>query len=99
MKLENISAPAFHRNGICGEPFQVCTFTMHENNEPPRRMVAIRFADDPPDCENFSAPRIAVFDLDLLAQGEIRFTFNSWRGDRFSDDLDPIFSGEQPCTA
>ena len=95
MKLENISAPAFHRNGICGEPFKVCTFTMQENNEPPRRMVAVRFADDAP----HGNPRIAVFDLDLLAQGEIRFTFNSWRGDRFSDDLDPIFSGEQPCTA
>ena len=95
MKLENISAPAFHRNGVCGEPFQVCTFTMTEHDEPPRRMVAIRFADDTP----HDNPRIAVFDLDLLAQGEIRFTFNSWRGDRFSDDLDPIFSGEQPCTA
>ena len=90
MKIENISAPAFHRNGVCGEPFQVCTFTMHENNEPPRRMVAVRFADDAP----HGNPRIAVFDLDLLAQGEIRFTFNSWRGDHFSDDLDPIFSGE-----
>ena len=94
MKLENISAPAFHRNGVCGEPFQVCTFTMTEHDEPPRRMVAIRFANDPPDCENFSAPRIAVFDLDLLAQGEIRFLHNSWRGDRFIEHLDPIFSGE-----
>jgi hypothetical protein len=90
MKLENISAPAFHRNGICGEPFKVCTFTMTEHDEPPRRMVAIRFADDEP----YGNPHIAVFDLDLLAQGEIRFLHNSWRGDRFTEHLDPIFSGE-----
>lgn len=94
MKIDNISPPAYHRNGVCGEPFQVCTFTMTENSDPPRRMVAVRFADDAPDCENFSAPRIAVFDLDLLAEGEIRFTVNSWRGDRFSDDLDHVFFGE-----
>ena len=94
MKIDNISAPAFHPNGISGEPFQVCTFTMREHDDPPRRMVAIRFQDDAPDCENFSAPRIAVFDLDLLAEGETRFTFNSWRGDRFTEHLDPIFSGE-----
>ena len=92
MKIDNISAPAYHRNGICGEPFKVCTFEMFENGEN-RRMVAIRFSDDAPDCENFSAPRIAVFDLDLLAQGEIRWIENSWRGDRFTEHLDPIFNG------
>lgn len=42
MKIDNISAPAYHRNGVCGEPFQVCTFTMHENNEPPRRLLNTR---------------------------------------------------------
>lgn len=89
MQIENISEPAYHRNGICGEPFKVCTFTMHENNEPPRRMVAVRFADDKP----YGNPRIAVFDLDLLAEGEIRFVQNSWRGDHFVDDLDQIFDG------
>lgn len=89
MKLTNISEPAFHRNGICGEPFQVCTFNMQENNEPSRRMVAVRFADN--GAEKWSNPRIAVFDLDLLAEGEIRFTVNSWRGDRFVDDLDQYF--------
>lgn len=90
MKIDNISAPAYHRNGICGEPFKVCTFEMYENGQN-RRMVAIRFADDKP----HGNPRIAVFDLDLLAEGEIRFIENSWRGDRFADDLDPIFNGEK----
>ena len=89
MKIDNISAPAFHPNGISGEPFQVCTFTMREHDDPPRRMVAIRFQDD----ERLN-PRIAVFDLDLLAQGEISFTVNSWRGDCFAADLDPIFFDE-----
>ena len=89
MQIENISEPAYHRNGIYGEPFQVCTFNMKENGEN-HRMVAIRFADDEP----YGNPRIAVFDIDLLAQGEIRFTKNSWRGDHFLDELDEIFNGD-----
>ena len=86
MELNNISEVSFHRNGICGEPFKVCTFEMTEYGET-KRMVAIRFDDDEPRGN----PRIAVFDLDLLAQGEIRFTRNSWRGDHFVDELDLHF--------
>jgi hypothetical protein len=89
MNLTNISTPAYHRNGIAGEPFKVCTFTMQENDEPARRMVAIRFEND--NSNGWTNPRIAVFDLDLLAQGKIEFTVNSWRGDRFVDELDLHF--------
>ena len=88
MKITDITR-AYHRNGVCGEPFQVATFTMQENTDPPRRMVAVRFADG--DSGEWSNPRIAVFDLALLAQGEIEFTVNSWRGDHFADHLDPHF--------
>jgi hypothetical protein len=88
MKITDITR-AYHRNGVCGEPFQVATFTMRENTDPPRRMVAVRFADD--QSGQWSNPRIAVFDLALLAQGEIEFTVNSWRGDHFADHLDPHF--------
>ena len=88
MKITNITRE-YHRNGVCGEPFQVATFTMQESTDPPRRMVAVRFADDQSD--QWSNPRIAVFDLDLLVNGEIRFTVNSWRGDQFADHLDTHF--------
>lgn len=88
MKLENISAPAWHRNGVCGDPFEVLTFTMKEN-----RMLAIRFKDDPKDENGFTAPKIAVLDLDLLNQGIIEMTEgNAWRGDHFADQLDEFFN-------
>ena len=93
MKLENISAPAHHRNGVSGLPFQVITFTMKENNEDPRRMIAVRFKDDPKDKDGFSAPRIAVFNIDLLNDGIIEMhEGNAWRGDHFADHLDQFFT-------
>lgn len=91
MKITNISKPAYHRNGICGEPFQVATFEMKENGEPPRKMVAIRFADNK-DSDGFAAPRIAVFDIALLYEGIIEMGENSWRGDHFADELDNVFT-------
>lgn len=93
MKLENISAPAWHRNGVCGDPFEVLTFTMKENNQDPCRMLAIRFKDDPKDENGFTAPKIAVLDLDLLNQGIIEMSDgNAWRGDHFADQLDEFFN-------
>ena len=91
MNLRNISKPAFHRNGVCGEPFQVLTFEMTEGKDSPRKMVAIRFKDDGGD--NWTPPRIAVFDLALLYEGIIEMSEgNAWRGDRFADELDNHFT-------
>lgn len=91
MKLTNISKPAFHRNGICGEPFQVLTFEKIEGSKPAQKMVAIRFRDD--DKVN---PRIAVFDLALLHEGIIEMSEgNAWRGDQFADYLDSHFTINQ----
>jgi len=81
MKL-TIEKIAYHRNGVCGEPFKAVIF-----QDDGKRMVAVRFEDDPKDG-GFSAPRCAVFDLDLLAQGVIEFGVNSWRGDHYADELD-----------
>jgi len=92
MELSNIAKPAFHRNGIVGEPFQVTTFTMQEDGET-RQMVAIRFDND--DSNGWTNPRIAVFDIALLAKGDIRFGSNSWRGDQFVDELDEYFYPEK----
>lgn len=92
MKLTNISKPAFHRNGVCGEPFQAITFEMSEGNKPAQKMVAIRFKDD--DKVN---PRIAVFDLALLYEGVIEMDEgNAWRGDHFADHLDSHFTINNP---
>ena len=91
MKLSNISKPAWHRNGVCGEYFEVITFDMAEDSQP-RKMVAIRFPDDD-NKEDFNPPRIAVLDVAMLAQGIIEMSEgNAWRGDRFSDELDSFFT-------
>lgn len=92
MKLSNIAKPAYHRNGVAGMPFQVTTFTMQEDGET-RQMVAIRFEDD--DSNGWTNPSIAVFDLDLLAKGDVSFGSNSWRGDHFADELDQYFYPEK----
>jgi hypothetical protein len=83
MKL-TIEKIAYHRNGVCGEPFKAVIF-----QDDGKRMVAVRFEDEPKDG-GFSAPRCAVFDLDLLAQGVIEFGANSWRGDHYADELDKL---------
>ena len=91
MKLSNISKPAWHRNGVCGEYFEVITFDMAEDSQS-RKMVAIRFPDDD-NKDDFNPPRIAVLDVAMLAQGIIEMSEgNAWRGDRFSDELDSFFT-------
>ena len=94
MKISNISDPAFHRNGVCGEPFQVITFDMaYDMEKTSRKMLAVRFKDDKKDSDGFSAPRIAVFDIALLNEGIIEMRQgNAWRGDQFSDKLDEHFT-------
>ncbi len=66
---------ARHRNGICGAPFHVVLF-----DEEHSRKVAILF-DEPGLC--------AVLDVGKLAEGDVAFGSNSWRGDRFEAVLRP----------
>ena len=63
----------YHRNGVCGNGFYVVKFKRNRQN-----MLAIVF-DTP--------GNVAVFDLNLLAKGNITFGENSWRGDNFEDWL------------
>ncbi len=67
---------AHHRNGIGGAPFAVILF--EEAGEEGSRKVAILFEP---------AGHCAVLDVDKLAQGDIAFGSNSWRGDRFEPSL------------
>jgi hypothetical protein len=75
MKLTIIDF-AHHRNGICGAPFAVILF--EEAGAEGSRKVAILFEPD---------GHCAVLDVDKLAQGDIAFGSNSWRGDRFEQSL------------
>lgn len=77
MKLSNIKV-AYHRNGICGTPFHVATFTMKEDGDT-RHMVGIVFPE---------SGECAVLDIDQLTVDNIEFANgNSWRGDHYEDDL------------
>lgn len=80
MKLSIISA-AYHRNGICGAPFQVAIF--EDDGPEAGRKVGIIF-DEPHHC--------AVLDLQKLVQGDITCGTNSWRGDNYEPQLRQIIA-------
>jgi hypothetical protein len=67
---------AYHRNGICGAPFHVVLFDDVEDEN--TRKIGILF-EAPYHC--------AVLDVGKLSAGEIRFGFNSYRGDTFEGTL------------
>jgi hypothetical protein len=64
-----------HRNGICGTSFYVINFF---DKEEEINLVGIVF----PQKGN-----VAVFDRELLGNGEIGFGINSWRGDNYEISL------------
>lgn len=83
----DIKTIAYHRNGVGGESFFVATFT-----EDGRNLVAVLFPewDDTTTTYTWSTshnPRCAVLDADLVGQGEVRFGYNSFRGDFYADRL------------
>jgi hypothetical protein len=75
MKLK-IIAIAYHRNGICGAPFDVVLF--EDKGAEGSRKVAVLFEER---CH------CAVLDVDKLAAGDIAFGSNSWRGDHYEAHL------------
>ena len=74
MKVKQLE---YHRNGICGEPFHVAIVTEGRD----RRLV-IHFEGKGSKCGMETIT--AAFDLAMLADGEIRFGVNSFRGDHYS---------------
>lgn len=83
MELSKIKV-AYHRNGISGIGFHVCTFTMKDG---PRthHMVGVLFEEE---------GACAVFDIDMLKVDNIEFAQgNSWRGDEFEPELRKAIDG------
>jgi hypothetical protein len=77
-KVSNLKVD-YHRNGIGGNGFYVALFDMKEGCEEVRKMVGVVFPE---------AGTVAVFDLKMLAEGNIEFANgNSWRGDMFEPEL------------
>lgn len=73
--IREVHAVAHHRNGVCGVPFYVVTFTDQENGD---AMIATVFPE---------SGAVAVLSMGLLAEGCIEFGRNSFRGDHFEREL------------
>jgi len=84
MKIKHIIAVATHRNGICGAPFHVVLF--EDDGDEGSRKVGIVF-------ENSSYT--AVLDVGKLANGDITFGSNSWRGDTYEPHLRQAIKNKQ----
>lgn len=74
---------AFHRNGMCGAPFYVITFTHKLTGARP--MVAIVFSQ-PGACSVFDRAKLGAGVI-AFGDGEHETDANAWRGDKFEDDL------------
>jgi hypothetical protein len=82
MKLKIIST-AHHRNGVDGAPFDLVLFKDHGPEG--SRKIGVLF-DQPHHC--------AVLDVAKLAQGDIAFRSNSWRGDQYERHLRKAIDSE-----
>jgi hypothetical protein len=76
VKRIKVRAIALHRNGVGGAPFHVVIFDEDKNAHPDDRGRKIAIV--------FEEPwHTAVLDIAKLAQGDIEFGSNSWRGDEY----------------
>lgn len=81
-----VTDAAEHRNGISGKPFTVVLFKWVDGEGVTRNMLGIVAAGD---GDNADKPNgeCYVLDRDMLADGNIAFGENSWRGDTFETVL------------
>lgn len=75
--IKKIHDIAYHRNGVFGTGFYVVLFTDIEKD----RKIGVVFPED-------SNPHNAVvLSVNKLAEGDIAFGSNSWRGDDYAKEL------------
>lgn len=82
---QNVRILDYHRNGIAGLGFHVAIVEEVEDSNR-REMLVIRFPQSA-DKET-GAIVCAAFDLAKLDQREVRFIYNSWRGDHYHGAVD-----------
>ena len=75
---------ASHRNGICGDPFDVGIIEDNKETGVTKRLLVIQFDENNLSGNNCMT---AVLDIDLLNDNVIEFGKNSWRGDRYHDEF------------
>lgn len=74
-RIKKIKEMAHHRNGVSGESFYIVKFVSAEGGD---ILIGVVFAE---------GKHVAVFDQSLIGEGEIRFGYNSFRGDVFEAEL------------
>ncbi len=93
MKTKLINAEildkAHHRNGVGGMPFTVAIIDDKENG----KMLVVRF--DKQGDQGAGAILCAAFNLEKLAEGNIAFGENSWRGDHYAALMDEAAEQEE----
>lgn len=85
MKNITVIAKAHHRNGISGAPFYAVLFDEADGGTGPKLGVVF---DQEAHC--------AVLDITRLANGDIGFGSNSWRGDAYEPALRAAIRQAQP---
>jgi hypothetical protein len=92
---KRVKALDWHRNGGGGLGFHVAIVEepedrVHADGSPVlparRRMLVVRFPKSVDRTEGLTV--CAAFDLAMLAEGDIRFAHNSWRGEHYSEVVD-----------
>jgi hypothetical protein len=71
----------YHRNGVTGEGFYIVLFVCKKQS-----MMAVVFD---------TIGHVAVFNVDLLAIGNVTFGENSWAGDCFEKSLRDIIEQDE----
>lgn len=82
----------YHRNGVSGLPFHVGIVQEGE-----QEMLVIRFEKSADEATGNVV--CAAFDLARLDEREIRFSYNSWRGDHYSDIMDQAIAAKEKASA
>jgi len=82
MGLKIVDA-SYHRNGVCGMGFWAVLFEDKEPGMPEscHLKIASLFEDN---------HYCSVYSVDLLAERNIQFGQNSWRGDQYAAELRPL---------
>jgi hypothetical protein len=83
MKLKVLNID-YHRNGICGAPFHAVVF----RDTGPQESVKLGIVFDAPH-------HTAVLDIAKLADCDVEFGSNSWRGDEYEPGLRRIIQTRQ----
>lgn len=83
MRLKILSK-SHHRNGVCGDPFNVFLFQDEDGT--------IKVAVD------FGKSSFAVLQVNKLAANDIAFGSNSWRGDYYANQIRKLAANIKPAS-